>query len=117
MKETNIRIENQYHLSGLFEDILHRLKEQGVDLNNVSRSHIAGIDELHVRGAEVSKELISKFDFNGLEVLDVGCGLGGPCRMLADEFNCSVSGIDMSHEFIRTAQKLSELVKLHENTT
>ncbi len=33
--------------------------------------------------------------------------------MLADEFNCNVSGIDMSHEFIRTAQKLSELVELN----
>lgn len=36
--------------------------------------------------------------------------------MLADEFNCKVTGIDMSHEFIRTAQKLSEIVGLKDKT-
>ncbi|MDH5379470.1 MAG: methyltransferase domain-containing protein [Cyclobacteriaceae bacterium] len=116
MNPTNTLIENQYHLNGLFEDILNRLKEQGIELNAVSRTHIAGVDEFHVRGAEVSKELVNDFDFKEKHVLDVGCGLGGPCRMLADEFNCTVSGIDMSHEFIRTAQKLSELVNLDGKT-
>ena len=38
MSERNILIENQYDLPGLFEDILKRLKEQGIDLSNVSRS-------------------------------------------------------------------------------
>jgi len=112
----NTLIENQYHQPGLFEDIVKRLKEQGIDLNNISRSHIEGVDEFHVRGAEVSKELVGEIDFDGLKVLDVGCGLGGPCRMIADEFNCDVSGIDMSHEFIRTAQRLSQITKLNGTT-
>jgi ubiquinone/menaquinone biosynthesis C-methylase UbiE len=112
MSKRNILIENQYELSGLFEDILKRLKEQGIDLSTVSRSNIAGVDEFHIRGAEVSKELVAEFDLRDLKVLDVGCGLGGPCRMLADEFNCQVFGIDISHEFIRTAQKLSKLLSL-----
>lgn len=116
MQERNTLIEDQYHLDGLFEDIINRLEEQGIDLNNVSRSNIAGIDEFHVRGAEVTNELVKDFDFRNLRVLDIGCGLGGPTRMLADEFNCDVSGIDMSHEFIRTAQKLSEIVKINGNT-
>ncbi len=116
MKEINTLIEDQYHLDGLFEDILTRLQEKGVDLNNISRSQLAGIDEFHVRGAEVTNELVNDFDFRNLRVLDIGCGLGGPTRMLADEFNCNISGIDMSHEFIRTAQKLSEIVKINGNT-
>lgn len=36
--------------------------------------------------------------------------------MLADEFNCNVYGIDMSHEFIRTANKLSEIIQLNGKT-
>lgn len=116
MSKRNIRIESQYDLPGLFEDILKRLEEQDIDLSNVSRSNIAGVDEFHIRGAEVSKELVAEFDLQDLKVLDVGCGLGGPCRMLADEFNCQVSGIDMSPEFVRTAQNLSELVGLNEKT-
>ncbi|MFC2081082.1 class I SAM-dependent methyltransferase [Bacteroidota bacterium] len=116
MKELNTFIENQYHQPYLFEGILERLKEQGVDLNNVSRNHIAGVDEFHVRGAEVSKELAKGIGINDSKVLDIGCGIGGPSRMLADEFNCMVTGIDISYEFIRTAQKLSELIGLTNKT-
>jgi ubiquinone/menaquinone biosynthesis C-methylase UbiE len=52
----------------------------------------------------------------GATVLDVGCGLGGPCRMLADEYGCQTSGIDLSNEYIRTATKLSKLVHLDTRT-
>lgn len=110
-------VESQYYKPELFEDILNRLEEQDIDLNSVSRSHIHGVDEFHVRGAEVSKELVRGLDLKGSTVLDVGCGIGGPARMLADELNCKVTGVDLSAEFIRTAQRLSELVGLNDNTT
>ncbi len=113
MNKRNELIEKHYDLPGLFENILKLLNDHGVDLSNISRSDIAGVDEFHLRGAEVSKELVSQFDFKDLKVLDVGCGLGGPCRMLADEFNCNVSGIDMSSEFIRTAKQLSDIIQLN----
>ncbi len=116
MKKINSFIEKQYSHPELFEAILERLKEQGVDLSNVSRRDIAGVDEFHVRGAEISMELAKEINLNNSRVLDVGCGIGGPGRMLADEFNSKVTGIDISHEFIRTAQKLSELVGLRNKT-
>lgn len=117
MDDLNQSIENHYLKEGLYEDIIHRLKEQNIALDNVKRSDIAGTDEFHVRGATVSKELASCIDLQGASVLDVGCGLGGPCRMLADEYGCKTTGIDLSHEYIRTASKLSELVKLDGKTT
>ncbi|WP_405208015.1 class I SAM-dependent methyltransferase [Aquimarina sp. LLG6339-5] len=117
MEDLNQNIEDHYLKKGLYEDIIHRLKEQNVDLNNVKRSDIADADEFHVRGATVSRELANSININGLKVLDVGCGLGGPCRMLADEYNCQTIGIDLSNEYIRTANKLSELVNLNDKTT
>ena len=72
---------------------------------------IAAVDEFHVRGAEVTRELASQIKLDNLRVLDVGCGLGGPSRMLADEFGCRVTGIDLNDEYIRTATGLSELVE------
>jgi len=116
MEQLNTMVENQYHLNGLYEDILVRLGEQEVDMENVSRNHIAGVDEFHVRGAEVSRELASGIGLDNSAVLDVGCGIGGPSRMLADDFNCRVTGIDLSHEFIRTASALSQLVGLQDKT-
>ena len=116
MVPLNTLIENQYHKPGLYEDILKRLGEQEIQLNNVSRGDIAGVDEFHVRGAEVSRELASRVKLDDSSVLDVGCGIGGPSRMLADEYNCHVTGVDLSHEYIRTAKGLSALVGLQDKT-
>jgi len=117
MKNLNQSIENHYLKEALYEDIIKRLTEQNISLNNVKRADIAGADEFHVRGAAVSRELANSIDIKGVTVLDVGCGLGGPCRMLAEEYNCKATGIDLSSEYIRTANKLSELVNLNDKTT
>ena len=117
MESINQKIENHYLKENLYEDIISRLKEQEIELSNVRRSDIAGADEFHVRGAVVSKELADTIDMNGKHILDVGCGLGGPCRMLADEYNCQATGIDLSNEYIRTAKELSKLVNLDDKTS
>jgi len=112
----NTHIKNHYSKAQLFEEIIERLMMQGINLNKISRSDLSGVDEFHVRGAEVSREIAKEINLDENRVLDVGCGIGGPALMLADEFNCNVTGIDMSHEFILTARKLSELVGLRDKT-
>ncbi|MEN8186013.1 MAG: class I SAM-dependent methyltransferase [Bacteroidota bacterium] len=116
MKISNTNNEDQYNQPKLFEKIIKRLVELEVDINNVSISDIAGVNEYHVRGAEVSNELAQEIYLNKAKVLDVGCGLGGLCRMLANDHNCEVTGIDLSHEYIRTAKNLSELIGLSDKT-
>lgn len=114
---TPTAIQSHYHTPRLYETILEKLQEQGLDLDTVTRKSISGVDEFHVRGAEVSIELAEKIDIRGSSVLDVGCGIGGPCRMLADIYACQVTGIDLNEEYIRTAALLSELVGLSEQTS
>jgi len=114
MNEERILKVKQDQKMRLYEDLLHHLKECGADLNNLTRSDILEIDEFHKRRTEVTEQLVSKFAFRNLSVLDVGCGIGGTCRMMAEKFNCFVSGIDINEEFIRTAEKLSALVGLAE---
>ncbi|WP_222984034.1 methyltransferase domain-containing protein [Flagellimonas meishanensis] len=116
MSDLNLQIEQHYSKKGLFEAILNRLKQNGIDLESVERAHIAGVDEFHVRGAAVSRELAQQIDLRGLEVLDVGCGLGGACRMLSDEFDCNTTGVDLSTAYVQTANALSKLVKLDHKT-
>lgn len=36
-------------------------------------------------------------------VLDIGCGIDGPARYLADTFACDVNGVDLSPDFIEAA--------------
>lgn len=116
MNPLDQKVEEHYHKEGLFEEILARLENQNIDLAHVNRCDIAGVDEFHVRGAAVSKELAATIDIDGKTVLDMGSGLGGPCRMLADVFNCTATGIDLSPEFVRTANALSKLVGLEDKT-
>lgn len=116
MNFLNSQIESFYHRPDLYTDIINRLKELGVDLHNVSRKDIAGADEFHVRGAKISRELAEIANIHNAKVLDIGCGIGGPCRMLADEFGCDTIGIDLSKEYIDTANRLSELVGLSHKT-
>lgn len=110
-------IEAHYFKAGLYEDIEERLLSLGKNLDEIGREDIAAVDEIHVRGAAVSKELAATVDLNGMHILDMGCGLGGPCRMLADTYDCRATGIDLSHEYVRTATALSKLVKLDHLTT
>jgi len=117
MEQLSKLLRQQYHTPGLYEEIVKRLAEQDLGIGSVSRKDISGVDEFHVRGAEVSRELANQIKLDNLRVLDVGCGLGGPSRMLADEYGCLVTGIDQSEEYIETANRLSELVGLRDRTT
>lgn len=115
MNPTYPPVENHYYREGIYETILAILKENGI--NKPTRKDIASADEFHVRGAAVSMELAKEAGFNeALKILDVGCGIGGPCRMLADEFGCHATGIDLTKEYIRTATLLSELTGLQDKT-
>lgn len=43
----------------------------------------------------------------GTTVLDVGCGIGGSCRILARDYGFAVTGITISPQQVRRAQKLT----------
>jgi SAM-dependent methyltransferase len=110
-------VQQHYTLSGLYESIIDALGKMGFDSTRITRKELATIDEFHVRGLEVTKELASRAHLEkGMKVLDVGCGVGGPCRLLADEYGCIVTGIDLTEEFIRTAILLSQLTGLQDRT-
>ena len=57
MKNFKSRTEKHYYQPNLFEEIVRRLDTMDVDIDHVSRSDIASVDEFHVRGAQVSREL------------------------------------------------------------
>jgi SAM-dependent methyltransferase len=110
-------VQQHYTLPHLYESILSALEKTGIDKNNVTRKDLAAADEFHVRGLEVTKELANHAGLEKeMKVLDVGCGIGGPCRLLADEYGCHATGIDITEEFVRTATLLSRLVGLQDRT-
>jgi ubiquinone/menaquinone biosynthesis C-methylase UbiE len=108
------QIAAHYAHNQLYEAILQAI---GKDPAQITRQDLAPIDEFHVRGQEVSRELaVAAGLHQGMRVLDAGCGLGGACRLLAAEFGCTVTGIDITGDYIRTAEKLSAVTGLEHST-
>ncbi|PWB73140.1 SAM-dependent methyltransferase [candidate division GN15 bacterium] len=113
MESVNTSVERHYGHEGIYDAIVSALKEQGVDIRRVQSDDLAMIDEFHVRAREGTVELAGRHSFKpGSRVLDVGCGIGGSSRFLATKLGCNVTGIDLTHEFVATAIRLSELVGL-----
>lgn len=108
MPELESKIERHYSRGGLTDRILTALRDAGKDVNSLSYSDLWPLDQFHTRGREATAELAQSAGLRaGLHVLDVGCGIGGPARMLAAQFGCRVTGIDLTEEFCQTAADLS----------
>ena len=117
MQSSDRSVNEHYTRENIYETILHKLKEQGIEKDKVTRKDISSVDEFHIKGAEISLEIAHEGGIKeGQKILDAGCGIGGPARMLADVFECNVTGVDLTEEFIRTATLLSELVSLNHLT-
>lgn len=106
-------INDHYAVSGILESILNGLESLGKNLNSLEPNDLAPIDEFHTRGKESTIEIANLAQLQSHHnVLDVGCGLGGSARYIANEFGCSVMGVDLTDEYIDVANKLTEFVKL-----
>jgi SAM-dependent methyltransferase len=106
-------VRQHYRRPALFDAIVAALRQTGKDLENLSPDDLAPVDEFHTRGRPATVELAKLLGLTGTEqVLDVGCGIGGPARFLANTYGCQVTGIDLTPEFVEVAEKLSRLTRL-----
>ncbi|MCG7920787.1 MAG: methyltransferase domain-containing protein [Candidatus Thiodiazotropha lotti] len=115
MTKTQQHIRDYYSPEDLFNKIKSALEESGRGLENLTLDDLQPVDEFHIRGQTATMELIKLSDFSAdMHILDVGCGIGGSARRLADVVGCRVTGIDLSEHYIATADALSGLVGMEE---
>jgi ubiquinone/menaquinone biosynthesis C-methylase UbiE len=115
---TEHAVGRYYGRTGLAERLLAALRAAGKDHDALVPDDLAPVEEFHVRGREATAELAELTELHpALEVLDIGCGIGGPARYLARRFGCRVTGIDLTAEFVRTATLLAERVGLTERVS
>jgi ubiquinone/menaquinone biosynthesis C-methylase UbiE len=100
-------------IEGLANVIAERLRAAGKELGQLTTADLSSLDEFHIRGRKATLELASRMEIGpGARVLDIGSGLGGPARTLAEVYGCSVTGIDLTPEFCAAAQEMSRWVGL-----
>ncbi|MDA8139188.1 MAG: methyltransferase domain-containing protein [Desulfobacteraceae bacterium] len=109
-------LKQHYGRPDLAQTLFEALAQAGRKIS--SYKDTAAFDEFHMRGREATLELARLAGLRpGQRVLDLGCGLGGPSRLLAAEFGCQVQGIDLMAEFIQVATRLTQMVGLEEKVS
>ena len=107
------KIDQHYAVKGIFDSIRRALTGMGKDLNHLKPEDLAPVDQFHIGGREATMELATLAGLRpGCRVLDVGCGLGGSVRYLADEHNCRATGLDSTREYVEAAKALTGMVGL-----
>lgn len=102
-----------YTKRNLYESIIAALKRTGKLPEAVTAEDLAPVDAFHLRGRTATLELGGLGSFGPEDhVLDVGCGLGGSARHLAQAFGCQVTGLDLTPEYVVAAEKLTALLGL-----
>jgi ubiquinone/menaquinone biosynthesis C-methylase UbiE len=78
---------------------------------------IWGRDYMAPGGEGNVDKLVAGLDLRGKQVLDVGCGLGGPAFVLAKKYGAIVTGTDLEPKLIGRATARSEELGLSDQTT
>lgn len=109
-------VSAQYTTDTLVARIDRALTEAGFD-GPVDWQDLIPLDHFHSRGFAASSELAAALaPARGERVLDVGCGVGGPARLLAAGYGCRVTGIDLTPAAVAAATALSARAGLVETT-
>ena len=113
MMNIDALVNKHYGSGGLMEKIEAGLNLAGNDAHSLRVDDLAPLDEFHTRGRESTLEVAELANLKASDlVLDVGCGLGGTVRHLAEQYKCHVVGVDLTEEYISVGKKLTELVGL-----
>ncbi|MCA8907067.1 MAG: methyltransferase domain-containing protein [Rhodospirillaceae bacterium] len=97
----------------IFALILEAMEAAGLAPDTMTVARMAPVDHFHARGFPATVELADALPIlPGHHLVDIGCGLGGPARYLAERFGCRVSGIDITGPFVEAANKLTAFLGL-----
>ncbi|MGB5212834.1 MAG: class I SAM-dependent methyltransferase [Anderseniella sp.] len=112
------KVADHYTHGSLLNAIRTGIAEMGKTPETITIDDLGPIDEFHIGGRVASAEFLDQLSLtNQSHVLDVGCGLGGPARFAASHYGSTVSGIDLTSEFVQTGQVLCQWVGVDNSTT
>src|ERR1700741_2057670 len=89
-------VRDHYRATGLTERLKTALAVFGPEHQRLTPQQLAGLDQFHTRGLAATADLARLAGITAdMSVLDVGSGVGGPARFLAETYGCQVTGIGL----------------------
>lgn len=111
----NSEISEHYARGDLLDSIRRGVDALGRTMDSVTVDDLAAVDEFHIGGQRASQNFLSQLNIGAPDhVVDIGCGLGGTSRFVAQRYGCAVSGIDLTAEFVETGTELCRWVGLED---
>jgi SAM-dependent methyltransferase len=106
------RVRDHYRATGLTDRLKTALAVFGPEEQRLKPEQLATLDQFHTRGLAATAELANLAVITaGMSVLDVGSGVGGPARFLAETYGCHVTGVDLSEPFVEAARYLTARIR------
>lgn len=111
-------VKAHWERDGLSGAVRAALEASGKDLHTLTIQDLAPLDQFHGGGLGFTRRLADLAGLTpGMDVLDVGGGLGGPARTLALEFGCRVTVIDLAESYVEAGRMLTSLLALDDRVT
>lgn len=106
-------IHTQYATGASRADIEKVLIAAGKDLGRLAPADLAMLEDFHTMGRLATAQLADLTSLSAqARVLDLGSGIGGTARYLADQYQCRVTAVDATEDYCETARWLNHLVGL-----
>ena len=106
-------ISDHWGIGNVYARIMKAMEAASISPQTVTVEQMAAVDHFHARGFPATVELADALPIQeGQHIVDIGCGIGGPARYLAERFGCRVSGVDITKPFVEAANKLTTLLKM-----
>ena len=111
-------IARHYASAGIAERVLTALRAANGPDAPVTPETLAPMDHFHGRGVVATEELVALLDPQpGEHILDIGSGIGGPARWIADRCGVRITGVDLTPEFCDAARALNAACGMAERVT
>lgn len=109
-------VAEHYERSDLVEQLVARLAEHGI--TEPTRADFSVLDQMHMRGETGTEDVVTATGMvAGMEVADLGSGLGGSARIFADTVGARVTAVDLTASFCAAAEAINAMVGLSDRIT
>jgi SAM-dependent methyltransferase len=111
-------VNAQYTSGDLGAAILAGLDAAGKNSETPTLDDLAPVDQFHTGGKAATLELAQLLPLSaGMDVLDVGGGIGGAARLLASQTGCSVAVVDLTETYCAVGEMLTRRTGLGKRIT